>query len=128
MNSALKNFIWQFLLLAVAIFGAHSYIISQFFSDKEFYFPLWTIYLFNSVLVIILFLVLFFKVQGGYEKAYQLFLILTLGKMVLAIVFLLPLFFEKTTTPRADVINFFVPYFLFLGFEIWTLNNFLKKQ
>lgn len=127
MSRALKDFIWQFGLLSIGLFVIHTYIVSQLFSEILLYFPLWSIYLFNSVLVIIVFLVLYFKIRSGSKKAYQIFLLLTLVKMALAIVFLLPLFFGKTDSPEVDVINFFIPYFLFLGFEIWTLNNFLKK-
>ncbi|NOY47981.1 hypothetical protein MNBD_BACTEROID02-1084 [hydrothermal vent metagenome] len=121
------NFAVKLLLFAVLLFGVHFYIISQFF-EGTLYFPLWSIYAFNAVLVFGVFLILNYKATQGSDKMYQLFLGLTILKMVLAIVFLLPLFFGKSEHSQLEVINFFIPYFLFLTFEIFNLNKFLQKR
>ena len=123
----LINTLLQFLALAIVLFGVHAYIIVQFFLLEPAYFPLWGIYLFNSLMVVAVLSIVFVKTLKGYTKGYQLFLTLTLIKMVLALVFLLPLFFGKAAAPRFDVVNFFVPYFIFLGFEIWVLNRFFQQ-
>jgi len=47
--------------------------------------------------------------------------------MALALVFLIPLFIGKSAHSKIEVINFFVPYFLFLAFEIVQLSKFLKN-
>ncbi len=121
------NFAVKLLLFAVLLFGVHFYIISQFF-EGTLYFPLWSIYTFNAILVFGVFLILNYKATQGSDKMYQLFLGLTILKMVLAIVFLLPLFFGKSEHSQLEVINFFIPYFLFLTFEIFNLNKFLQKR
>ena len=123
----LLNAVLQFLAIAVILFGVHAYVIVQFFLMEPAYFPLWVIYIFNAIMVVVVLAIVFYKVHKGSEKGYQLFLTLTLVKMLLAIVFLLPLFFGKAAAPRFDVVNFFIPYFLFLGYEIWVLNRFFQQ-
>ena len=121
------SFVLRLLIFATIIFGIHIYILSEFF-DGELHFPVWTIYVFNAVLVFVVYSILRYKTSQGSNKMYQLFLGLTIAKMALAIVFLLPLFFDKSEHPQLEVINFFIPYFLFLGFEIFNLNKFLQKS
>jgi hypothetical protein len=48
--------------------------------------------------------------------------------MVLAIVFLLPLFFGKSENNKVEVINFFAVYFVFLAFEVFTITRLIAKE
>jgi hypothetical protein len=121
------SFIIKLFIFTLFLFGIHFYILSQFF-EGTLYFPIWTIYTFNAVLVFLVFIIITYKSKQGSKKMYQLFLGLTILKMFLAIVFLLPLFFGKSDHAQLEVINFFIPYFVFLGFEIFSLNNFLQKS
>jgi hypothetical protein len=114
-----------FTLLLAAV---HYYIFGIFFSEISLYLPLWAIYLFNAVLVLIVFAIVNYKVSKADAKIYNTFLVLTMVKMALAIVFLLPLFAGKSEHARIEVFNFFIPYFCFLAFEILMLNKFLKNQ
>jgi drug/metabolite transporter (DMT)-like permease len=121
------SFVATLLVVAILLFGIHYYILNQFFQG-QLHFPLWTIYAFNAALVFVVYLVLNFSNRRGSDKMYQIFLGLTILKMALAIVFLLPLFFGKSSHTQLEVINFMIPYFLFLGFEIFSLNKFLQKS
>jgi len=127
MTKETLSFVVRLLIFAAILFAVHGYILSQFF-EGELHFPIWTIYAFNALLVFIVYSVLRFKASQGSAKMYQLFLGLTIAKMTLAIVFLLPLFFGKSEHAQLEVINFFIPYFLFLFFEIFNLNKFLQKS
>jgi len=80
------------------------------------------------VLVLVMFLVLNYISNKKSDKILQYFLGLTILKMGLAIVFLLPLFFGKSQHSQLEIINFFIPYFLFLAFEIFSLNKFIQKS
>ena len=126
MNKETSSFILKLVAFTVLLFLIHIYIISQFF-EGDLYFPIWSIYLFNSVLVLIMYVILKYKSKDKIDKTLQFFLGLTMVKMILAIVFLLPLFFGKSDHSQLEVINFFIPYFLFLAFEIFSLNKFLQK-
>jgi hypothetical protein len=121
------SFTIKLVIFTLFLFVIHYYILSQFF-EGILYFPIWTIYVFNAVLVLAVYSTIGYKNKQGSKKMYQLFLSLTIGKMVLAIVFLLPLFFGKSEHAQLEVINFFIPYFLFLGFEIFNLNKFLQNS
>ena len=128
MKKELNSFILQLLALSVILIGIHYYIFHVFFSEVNLYLPIWSIYLFNIVLVIAVFGIIFYQVSKGSQKSYTIFLVSTLIKMTLAIVFLLPLFAGKSENAVTEVINFFIPYFLFLAFEIYSLNKFFKNQ
>jgi hypothetical protein len=126
-----KDVLMFFLKLAAftgLLWAVHFYIFITFFSEIALYFPLWSIYLFNAILVFAVYAFVNYKAAKGSEKIYNLFLTLTIVKMALAIVFLLPVFAGKALSPRVEVINFFIPYFVFLGFEIFSLSEFFKKQ
>ena len=120
------SFLIKLLIFTALILSVHFYILIQLFTGT-LYFPIWAIYLFNGGLVLIVYSTITYKSKKGSTKIYQLFLGLTILKMVLAIVFLLPLFFGNSNHAQLEVVNFFIPYFLFLGFEIFSLSKFLQK-
>jgi hypothetical protein len=122
-----SSFILRLIGVTVVLFLIHIYIIQQFF-EGQLYFPIWSIYVFNAVLVFAVYTIMRYKSRQAGKKMYHLFLGLTIFKMALAIVFLLPLFFGKSDHSQLEVINFFMPYFLFLAFEIFSLNKFLQKS
>ena len=128
MTKNFRNFVLKLLIFAGLLFAVHYYIFFNFFSEVDLYFPLWSIYAFNAILVFVVYSFIIHKVSQGSDKALSTFLTLTLLKMVLAIIFLLPLFTGKAVHMKTEVFNFFIPYFLFLGFEIYLLNNFFKNQ
>jgi hypothetical protein len=127
-NKEIKEFIIKLIIFAVILCGIHYFIFQILFPEMLLFIPIWTIYLFNTVLVLTVFCYLNYKVGKGSTKGYTIFLVLTLIKMALALVFLLPLFVGKSDNSVAEVINFFIPYFIFLTFEIIYLNNLLKND
>tara|TARA_B110000977_G_scaffold129601_1_gene165273 strand:- start:2690 stop:3085 length:396 start_codon:yes stop_codon:yes gene_type:complete len=120
------NFSLKLLGFSLLLCAIHYYIYSNFYSDAALYLPIWGIYVFNFVLVLAVYALMNHKAATDESKVYNTFLILTIAKMALAIVFLLPLFVGKSENSTIEVINFFVAYFLFLGFEIKMLDKFLK--
>ena len=111
------------MLLAV-----HYYIFLNFFNGIELFFPIWSIYVFNMTLVFAVYGFIYYRTTKGNTKTYQHFLILSLIKMMVVIVFLAPLFFGRSENATVEVLNFFIPYFLFLVFEIVALSKFLSNQ
>lgn len=126
MNKDVLSFLGKWFVFSLLLYVVHYYILFQIASENEFYFPLWSIYLFNSVLAFIVYFFVKRQFEKASEKTYQTFLIFTMVKMGLAIVFLLPLFTGKSEYPKTETINFFIPYFLFLAFEIFSLNKFFQ--
>ncbi|NND51940.1 MAG: hypothetical protein HKN54_06010 [Flavobacteriaceae bacterium] len=126
MMNELKGFVFRLLVFTVLIFAVHTYLIHQFFEGR-LHFPLWTIYGFNAVLVFAVYCILNYQSKKDNQKIFFSFIALTLIKMLLAVVFLLPLFYGKSDQPQLEVINFFAAYFLLLIFEIFSINKFLQK-
>ena len=123
----ISSFIMKLLGVSLLLFLTHYYIYFQFF-NTPLYFPIWTIYCFNAVLVAIVYIIMSNKNKSpNPDNMLSLFLTLTGIKMLLIIVFLLPLFLGKSEHVMLEVFNFFIPYFLFLAFEIFSLNEFLQK-
>ena len=128
MNKEIKGFIIKLIIFALIVCGIHCFIFHILFPEILLFIPIWTIYLFNGLLVLTIFCYLNYKVGKGSTKGYSIFLVLTLVKMALSLVFLLPLFVEKSDNVVPEVINFFISYFIFLIFEMISLNNFLKND
>jgi hypothetical protein len=120
------EFIVQLIFISLVLFGVHSYLAHYFLHTTALFFPLWHIYLFHFFVTIILFSVLNYKYKSGQKNIFNFFMGLTLLKMILAILFLLPLLVSDFEYKQADVFNFFIPYFLFLSFEIFSVLKILK--
>ena len=127
MAKDISSFIIRLLIFSSILFGIHFYIIYEFFVVK-LYMPLYAIYIFNTLLVFLVYSILNYKNKQGSKKMYQLFLGLTILKMALSIIFLLPVIIGKSDYTQLEILNFFIPYFLFLTFEIFSINNFLQKS
>lgn len=128
MKKDFQNFFIGLIGFTVFLYAVHYYITYLFFSETTLYFPIWTIYLFNFLLVAIVYSIIRFKDNKGKMNAFTLFLLLTFAKMGLAIVFLLPIFTGTIEDKTIEVMNFFIPYFFFLSFEVFSLYSFLKNQ
>ncbi|HZJ21273.1 MAG TPA: hypothetical protein VFD35_13105 [Pricia sp.] len=126
MTKAIGAFAIKLFGFSVILFLTHYYILSQFFTGR-LYFSLWSIYCFHTVLVLAVYAILSYYKRKNKDML-KLFLGLTVLKMALSIVFLLPLFLKKSDHTQLEVLNFFIPYFLFLMVEIMGLNSFLQKS
>ena len=96
MKKEFTRFLIGLLILSALLFLTHTYLFYVFFDEIELYIPIWSIYLFNIVMVIGIFSYLGYRVQEGAKNGHVLFSVLTLFKMLLALAFLSPLFFDKS--------------------------------
>lgn len=126
MNNAIVSFLVKLIGFSLLLWAVHYYILKQFFTG-DLQIPLWLVYAFNTVMVFLVFSVLRHYQDKGKDML-KLFIGFTGLKMVLAIVLLLPLFLNRSEHAQLEVFNFFIPYFLFLAFEIFSLNSFLQKS
>jgi hypothetical protein len=121
------SFFVQLLLITVILFGIHSYL-NYHFSAQELFFPIWQIYLFHFIITLTLYTLINYKYSQNNTKIFNAFMLSTLLKMILAILFLLPLLLSSFDNKIPDVFNFFIPYFLFLIFEIYSITSLLKED
>ena len=127
MTKANFNFFLKLFGFSLGLYAIHYYILIQFFTGSLIL-PLWLIYSFNALLVFIVFSLIKYSANKKNKNLLNTFLILTIIKMVLILILLLPLFLNKSAHLKIEVFNFFIPYFAFLTFEIFSLNKFLQKS
>lgn len=113
--------------IALVGMGVHYYVLSVIMPGAIFLIPIWSIYAFNAIMVAAIIAIVLHYAAKKSEKLFYIFLAYTLLKMLLAVVFLLPLFVQESAYETAEVANFFIPYFGFLVLEVFTLFDFLKK-
>lgn len=131
MKDFLKKQIWFVILLtlfSLLLFAIHWYIQFYFFSDIKLIIPLIAVYIFNYLGVLIVFSLINFSYYRGNKQFFILFLGATLVKMILCIVFLLPILLNPNENATLEVLNFFIPYFIYLAFEIVSILSFFKQK
>lgn len=120
-------FFLQLVGVSVLIFAIHSYIIYHFVKETVFFFPLWQIYTFHIIITTAFYTIINYRFSIGKKEVFNLFMIMTFVKMILALLFLLPLLLSDLENKHPDVFNFFISYFLYLFFEVFVITKFLQK-
>ena len=120
-------FLLQLIGLTLVLFITHSYLHHYFLNSNALLFPIWQIYAFHIFVTTALYGIINYKYSFGQKAIFNLFMGMTLLKMILSILFLLPLFLSDFEAKRADIFNFFVPHFFFLFFEIFSLTKLLQN-
>lgn len=132
MNAQFKSrqlsFLLQNLVFSLVLYGIHSYLVSYLATDIDLFFPLWQIYLFHFVVTSLLYTIINYKYSHGNTDVFNTFMVITFLKMTISILFLLPLLLSNFENKQPDVFNFFIPYFLFLFFEVYSVTQFLQKK
>lgn len=131
MNTLFKkrqsSFSIKLFLFAIAMYLMHRYVLHYFISEI-FFFPLWHIYVFHSLITLSLYAIINYKNAIGKTEIFNIFMLSTLVKMLIAILFLLPLLISDFENKQTDVFNFFIPYFFFLAFEVYFLSSLLNEN
>lgn len=132
MNEVFKkrqlSFLLKLGLFTLILFAVHIYLFQNFFSETTLFFPIWHIYIYHVVSVLLIYTVINYRYSNGKTDIFNLFMGGTLLKMVLAFLFLLPMLLSDLESKKPDVMNFFLSYFCFLAFEIYNVVFFLNKE
>lgn len=121
------SFLLQLIVLTLVLLVTHSYLHHYFSNSNVLFFPIWQLYAFHVFVTTATYSIINYKYSFGQKEIFNLFMGMTLLKMILSILFLLPLFLSDFEAKRADIFNFFVPYFFFLFFEIFSLTKLLQN-
>ena len=121
------TFLLQLIAVTAILFGMHSYLLSYFAEDVVFFFPVWHIYAFHVLVTALFYTIINYRFSTGKTNVFNVFMILTFLKMIFAILFLLPVLLSDFENKQPDVFNFFIPYFMYLFFEVYALTKFLQK-
>ncbi|MEH6536916.1 MAG: hypothetical protein V7719_11015 [Psychroserpens sp.] len=122
------NFLIQLIALTALLFGAHGYLNYHFAKEVILFFPLWQIYVFHIITVVIIYTLINYRDSIGKTEVFNTFILGMLFKMILTMVFLLPWVLSKPEQKGVDLANFFIPYFIFLAFEVYSVVKFLQKK
>ncbi|KIO51171.1 membrane protein [Flavobacterium hibernum] len=127
MNKTL-DFLKYFIPFSVVLFVAQ-YFAMQALSDKlVFFYSAWSIYTFNIVATFLVYLFLIFVNKNFDTYTGFAFLGASFFRMMLAIIFLIPLIKGKVKDPIIDLSTFFIPYFLFLLFETYFTIRLINRR
>ncbi|MDH3381642.1 MAG: hypothetical protein OEL54_02985 [Flavobacteriaceae bacterium] len=131
MKKEIKHLLKYLLGITLLLHGAQYGIQKNIFDSISFYYPTYAIYLFHFTITFLILLSLIAVKNVFFEKTGFAFMALSLLKMLASVIFLLPLIQSEKINYIPDVIAFFVPYFLFLFFEIFysiKLLNSIPKE
>ncbi|QED38491.1 hypothetical protein FK178_12545 [Antarcticibacterium arcticum] len=117
MKQQLLNFSYRLLPFTIILFLIQ-YLISAFLlEDMVLYYPVFAIYLFHFLATLIIYFILILIYNNFQDKTGFAFMGASLLKMLAAVLFLLPMLLSNSGNPFANLLSFFIPYFLFLVFE-----------
>jgi len=132
MNTLFKkrqiNFALKLVTISILLFAIHSYLTYYFAADIITFFPLWHIYLFHFITIMLVYSFINYRDSIGKTEVFNTFILAMLVKMILVMVFLLPWILSKPDQKVVDLANFFIPYFLYLIFEVYSITLFLQKK
>lgn len=94
------------------------YLINNFvITEIKVFYSLFSIYCFLFLATLLIYFLLVYIFNNFQDKTGLAFMGASLLKMFGAVVFLLPLLLSNTADAFANILSFFIPYFLFLIFE-----------
>lgn len=131
MKSFLKSqflVVAQTVLLTAVLFFIHDTIFEVTLPKVSLILSLYKIYLFHFIVTTTVIIVVNHKNLQKGSNVFNVFMLFTLVKMLLALVFLLPIFLSDLKTRNYDVVNFFIPYFIYLAFEVFVIIKPLQNQ
>lgn len=128
MKKEIKYLLLYLLGLSILLFCAQYLVQKNIFDSIVFYYKTPTIYIFHFTLTFLILLSLIAVKNIYFEKTGFAFMALSFLKMLASVIFLLPLIQSEKINYIPDVIAFFIPYFLFLLFEIFYSIKLLNSK
>ncbi|MEM8927377.1 MAG: hypothetical protein AAGC45_04185 [Bacteroidota bacterium] len=121
-------FMLQLVIVTGILYLLHSYLLNNLSADTTYVLSLWNIYLFHLISVFLVYSIINFRFSNGEREVFNSFIVLMVLKMIFVVIFLLPLFLSDATDKIGDAVNFFVPYFILLAFEVYSINKVLTAK
>jgi len=116
MGRPFLSFLKVFLPFAMILFAIQFYIVSNFV-EVTLYYSTVSNYAFHILATLFIYSILLFINRNFQDKTGFTFMGLGLLKMLAAVLFLLPALLDDEVSIFAQVIAFFIPYFIFLILE-----------
>jgi len=126
-KALLLKIIKESIFFTLVLFGLHKYIQYHFFRNIVLFHPIYVIYIFLLLSLIVLFYYIIKAFDLNPDKIFTTFAVGSFAKSAGVILFFLPLFFKESENLNNTVFNFFIPYFLFVFFEIYQITKLSKE-
>lgn len=127
MKLSLLYFFKRFLPFSIILILTHFFVLHFSLKNYSFFYSIYTIYLFHIVTTAIVCLILIYLNKIFPEKVGFSFMALSVLKMLVTVLFLVPLIRIDKVQKLPDIIAFFVPYFFFLTFELTFIIKLLNE-
>lgn len=126
MKLKLLSSVSLYIGISILLFLIQWLIQSELFTNVDFFYPLWSIYLFHCCFAAVVYFTI--KAVHGIlpDKTGLAFLALSGFKMLGAVIFLIPLIQSDLANPIPVVLSFFAPYFIYLLIEVTLVIKLLK--
>lgn len=122
------RFIVRLIPFTLLLYLIQYLVAANLMEHVDFYYPTFAIYLFHFLATLLIYqgLLLVYKHFRDYTGFG--FMAASFLKMVAAIVFLLPMLLNYTGNAFANLLAFFIPYFLFLIFETYYAVRLINSK
>lgn len=130
MKNSIVQLLKSLLPFTLLLYFSQKLITSNFFEEFNFFYSIKSLFIFHFLITLIVCILLIVVYHLQSEKFGFAFMALSLFKMIASIIYLIPLFKNLADDYISDVFFFFIPYFLFLFFELifaMKLLNIPKK-
>lgn len=127
MKKRIINFTTSLIFLATCLGGIH-FLSLRLIPEQYHVQHIYEMHIFLFLLTLVVYVLLTFLLN---KKRYLMgygFMVTSILKMGLSILFLLPQIVNKTSTTKSYVIQFFILYFCYLIFEVIILAKDLKRK
>lgn len=131
MTNSLKLQGWHitiYIALTAIFYFLQNFIIGSLKDSYTFYYSVLNIYIFHFIITLVILAVIYLVSKKAPNYIGFTFLGFILFKMVAAVIFLIPLIKMEGVSKIPDFISFFIPYFLFLSYEIYVTLKLLKQS
>ena len=122
------DFLKFFIPFSIVLFATQFFVMQSLSENFTFFYSTWSIYVFNILATFIVYLLLIYINKNFSTYTGFTFLGTSLFRMMAAVVFLIPFIKSDIKNPIVDVSAFFVPYFLFLLFEVYFTIRLINKD
>ncbi|KFF17986.1 hypothetical protein [Flavobacterium hydatis] len=122
------DFLKYFIPFTIVLFVTQYFVMQSLSEKLVFFYSVWSIYIFNILATFLVYLFLIFVNKNFSTYTGFAFLGASFFRMMLAIIFLIPLIKAHVKDPIIDLGAFFIPYFLFLIFETYSTVRLINKS
>lgn len=127
MKQDLPGFLKFFLPFILFLFILQ-YAVVNFLMNLQLYYSTYSIYVFHLLATFSVYAFVVFVHKSFPDKSGFAFMGASFFKMVAAVFFLLPMLLSDGPSKFAEVVAFFIPYFLFLIFETFFVVKIINQK